>query len=181
MTTSKRGSIEHKHEGDFTNMSITDHVEKSGVLVDPEADYSGAVKKTDQAEIRLVRKLDFRIMPILWAMYFLNYVSAVAGCVIEGVTDAFSLIEMLLPRRDLMGWRMILTSRERSTILVSRFCLSGKLFILTSPFPKLTFDQISTHANPIQHAHLLETCQTLTIHVPLHDGLGCRIRLHSSC
>jgi hypothetical protein len=38
-------------------------------------DYSGAVAKTDPAEIRLVRKLDRRIMPIVWAMYFLNYVS----------------------------------------------------------------------------------------------------------
>jgi hypothetical protein len=38
-------------------------------------DYSGAVAKTDPAEIRLVRKLDRRIMPIIWAMYFLNYVS----------------------------------------------------------------------------------------------------------
>jgi hypothetical protein len=108
MTTSKHGSIEHKHEPDLNNMSVADHVEKSGVLMDPEADYSGAVKKTDQAEIRLVRKLDFRIMPILWAMYFLNYVSARAHCCVEGVINAFSLIEMLLPRRALMGWRIIL-------------------------------------------------------------------------
>ena len=66
---SKRGSIEQDEQ---VEMSVA---EKPGVLVDPEADYSGAVKKTDPAEIRLVRKLDFRIMPTLWAMYFLNYVS----------------------------------------------------------------------------------------------------------
>ncbi|EAT90622.2 hypothetical protein SNOG_02410 [Parastagonospora nodorum SN15] len=36
------------------------------------ADYSGAVAKTDPAEIALVRKLDFRIMPALFCMYFLN-------------------------------------------------------------------------------------------------------------
>ncbi|KAF9874419.1 hypothetical protein CkaCkLH20_07982 [Colletotrichum karsti] len=36
-------------------------------------DYSGAAEKADPAEIALVRKLDRRIMPILWAMYFLNY------------------------------------------------------------------------------------------------------------
>lgn len=43
------------------------------VLNDPDekGDYSGAVAKTDEAEIRLVRKLDLRIMPTLWAMYFL--------------------------------------------------------------------------------------------------------------
>lgn len=36
-------------------------------------DYSGAVEKTDPAEIALVRKLDWWIMPILWLMYWLNY------------------------------------------------------------------------------------------------------------
>ena len=40
-----------------------------------QGDYSGATAKDDPVEIKLVRKLDFRIMPILWAMYFLNYVS----------------------------------------------------------------------------------------------------------
>jgi hypothetical protein len=35
------------------------------------ADYSGAVAKTDPAEIALVRKLDMRIMPALFCMYFL--------------------------------------------------------------------------------------------------------------
>jgi hypothetical protein len=34
-------------------------------------DYSGAVKKTSPEEIRLVRKMDIRIMSTLWAMYFL--------------------------------------------------------------------------------------------------------------
>ena len=34
-------------------------------------DYSGAVAKTDPREIALVRKLDWRIMPTLFAMYFL--------------------------------------------------------------------------------------------------------------
>jgi hypothetical protein len=34
-------------------------------------DYSGAVAKTDPAEITLVRKLDMRIMPALFCMYFL--------------------------------------------------------------------------------------------------------------
>lgn len=37
-------------------------------------DYAGAQAKTDPAEIRLVRKQDLRIMPVLWFMYFLNYV-----------------------------------------------------------------------------------------------------------
>lgn len=37
-------------------------------------DYAGAQEKNDPAEIRLVRKQDLRIMPVLWFMYFLNYV-----------------------------------------------------------------------------------------------------------
>lgn len=36
-------------------------------------DYAGAVAKTDPAEIKLVRKLDLWIMPMLWLMYWLNY------------------------------------------------------------------------------------------------------------
>ena len=36
-------------------------------------DYSGATAKTDPKEIALVRKLDWWIMPILWLMYWLNY------------------------------------------------------------------------------------------------------------
>ncbi|KAL6400912.1 hypothetical protein AUP68_16630 [Ilyonectria robusta] len=42
-------------------------------LIVEGADYSGAARKTDPAEIALVRKLDRMIMPIIWAMYFLNY------------------------------------------------------------------------------------------------------------
>ncbi|KAF2211925.1 hypothetical protein CERZMDRAFT_84892 [Cercospora zeae-maydis SCOH1-5] len=36
-------------------------------------DYSGAAAKTDPKEIKLVRKLDLWIMPMLWLMYWLNY------------------------------------------------------------------------------------------------------------
>ncbi|KAH8900574.1 MFS general substrate transporter [Thozetella sp. PMI_491] len=44
------------------------------VLPDVSAvDYSGAHKKTDPKEIALVRKLDRYIMPMLWSMYWLNY------------------------------------------------------------------------------------------------------------
>lgn len=39
----------------------------------PQGDYSGAQIKTDTREIALVRKLDLWIMPILWLMYWLNY------------------------------------------------------------------------------------------------------------
>lgn len=41
---------------------------------DAQHDYAGAQAKTNRTEIRLVHKLDLRIMPVLWFMYFLNYV-----------------------------------------------------------------------------------------------------------
>jgi MFS family permease len=42
--------------------------------VEPDVrDYSGAHEKTDPREIALVRKLDWYIMPVLWLMYWLNY------------------------------------------------------------------------------------------------------------
>lgn len=59
------------------------HVEDvASIQADEKAqgDYSGATAKVDPVEIRLVRKLDFRIMPILWAMYFLNYVCISSRC-----------------------------------------------------------------------------------------------------
>ncbi|CAN9294915.1 unnamed protein product [Alternaria alternata] len=37
-------------------------------------DYTGAEAKTDPEEIALVRKIDWRLMPTLCVMYFLNYV-----------------------------------------------------------------------------------------------------------
>ncbi|CAN9291835.1 unnamed protein product [Alternaria alternata] len=41
--------------------------------VQPKVDYSGATAKTSPEEKKLVRKLDIWIMPMLWLMYWLNY------------------------------------------------------------------------------------------------------------
>jgi hypothetical protein len=59
-----------------------------------EGDYSGAVAKTDPVEIALVKKLDMRIMPILWAMYFLNYLdrNAIAQARLNGLEDDLGLV-----------------------------------------------------------------------------------------
>lgn len=48
--------------------------EKLDGMKEAQGDYSGAVRKTDAAEIALVKKLDRRMLPLLGAMYFLNYV-----------------------------------------------------------------------------------------------------------
>ncbi|KAH7081213.1 major facilitator superfamily domain-containing protein [Paraphoma chrysanthemicola] len=62
---------------------------------DAEAgDYSGAVAKTDPEEMKLVKKLDIRIMSILWAMYFLNYLdrNAIAQARLNNLEDDLGLV-----------------------------------------------------------------------------------------
>lgn len=62
---------DEKPKNEYTeNESVV--LEKGGVV--NNADYTGAEAKTDPAEIRLVRKIDWRLMPTLCIMYFLNYV-----------------------------------------------------------------------------------------------------------
>ncbi|TDZ49615.1 putative transporter [Colletotrichum trifolii] len=59
--------------GDEKLPGVLEEVE-STLKVDPTIrDYSGAHEKSDPREIALVRKLDWWIMPILWLMYWLNY------------------------------------------------------------------------------------------------------------
>lgn len=61
---------------------------------DQAGDYSGAVEKTDPAEIALVRKLDKRIMPTLWGMYFMNYLdrNAIANARLGGLEKDLGLV-----------------------------------------------------------------------------------------
>lgn len=62
--------------------AMVSHIEKDDIELNLKqdgvagvVDYAGASAKVDPVEIALVRKLDIRIMPTLWAMYFMNYVS----------------------------------------------------------------------------------------------------------
>ncbi|GKT56000.1 vitamin H transporter [Colletotrichum tofieldiae] len=82
--------LESKPNDNFVEMSTED--EKSGVL-QPGADYSGAVAKSSPEEIALVRKLDLRIMPTLWCMYFLNYLdrNAIAQARLDGLETDLGL------------------------------------------------------------------------------------------
>lgn len=68
--------------GEQRSQTPEEKVNSASHLEDPESlmkekledvDYSGAATKSDPTEIALVRKLDMRIMPTLWAMYFMNY------------------------------------------------------------------------------------------------------------
>lgn len=84
-----------------------------GGHVGTAGDYSGAVAKVDPKEIALVRKLDLRIMPTLWCMYFMNYVrirtaqlevhrliryiqldrNAIANARLNGLEDSLGLVK----------------------------------------------------------------------------------------
>ncbi|KAL4992197.1 major facilitator superfamily domain-containing protein [Aspergillus falconensis] len=84
--------VPEKHTDSFVEHaqpSAFDDEKASG----PQADYSGAVTKTDPREIKLVRKLDMRVMPIVWAMYFLNYVdrNAIASARLNGLEKDLGL------------------------------------------------------------------------------------------
>jgi hypothetical protein len=52
-------------------LHLEDAVGDDGKNTIPSGDYSGAVAKTDAIEIALIRKLDLRITPTLFVMYFL--------------------------------------------------------------------------------------------------------------
>jgi hypothetical protein len=73
-TASTEKNISKTHIEDCESISTPPDL-KSEAITPAVGDYSGAVAKSDPVEIALVKKLDWRIMPTLWCMYFLNYVS----------------------------------------------------------------------------------------------------------
>ncbi|KFA71228.1 hypothetical protein S40288_03857 [Stachybotrys chartarum IBT 40288] len=88
-----KNNTEQKPEENRVEMQ-SEPLEKGVGIMGEVADYSGAVKKTSAEEIRLVRKLDFRIMPTLWAMYFLNYLdrNAIAQARLNDLEDHLGLV-----------------------------------------------------------------------------------------
>ncbi|TEA22084.1 putative transporter [Colletotrichum sidae] len=88
----RQHDLESKPNDNFVEVSNGED-EKGGVL-DPGADYSGAVAKSSPEEIALVRKLDWRIMPTLWCMYFLNYLdrNAIAQARLGGLEKDLGLV-----------------------------------------------------------------------------------------
>ena len=96
-------------------------------------DYSGAHEKTDPKEIALVRKLDWWIMPILWLMYWLNYlVRLVAPCYAMAAypTSRTGMRSLLL---DSTLLRRISTSLLLSTRPVFPFCSSNTSSLASQP------------------------------------------------
>ncbi|KAI4721729.1 major facilitator superfamily transporter [Aureobasidium sp. EXF-10727] len=64
-----------KDLGEKPTVSMVEDIGTDDDLKKPQVkkDYSGVAEKTDPAEIALVKKLDRWIMPMLWGMYWLNY------------------------------------------------------------------------------------------------------------
>lgn len=85
-----------------SGVSQLEYAESDQAGANGQTDYSGARAKTDPAEIALVRKLDRRILPMIWAMYFLNYVSLVVldDAIIFLMHEYCSLTDQQLPRHD---------------------------------------------------------------------------------
>jgi hypothetical protein len=69
-TTTRNADLEKNSSLQIDDVSSSEKDLKLDTPVDG-ADYTGAVGKTDPEEIALVRKLDYRIMPSLFCMYFL--------------------------------------------------------------------------------------------------------------
>lgn len=90
-----------------------------------QKDYSGVAAKTDPAEIALVKKLDRWIMPMLWGMYWLNYLdrNAIALARLNDLEEDLNLT----PTRRLQIQTMISkqsTDHKQSTLPVSAFSSS---------------------------------------------------------
>ncbi|KAF2876434.1 MFS transporter [Massariosphaeria phaeospora] len=107
-------------------------------------DYSGAHEKTDPREIALVKKLDRWIMPMLWSMYWLNYLdrNAIALARINdieedlGITDTqYSTCVSILFVGYLLGQipsNMFLTRTRPSRYMASAMMLWAVVSALTA-------------------------------------------------
>jgi hypothetical protein len=84
-----------KHFDEKDNGAV--HMEDPEASIKAEStqvlDYAGATAKTNPVEIALVRKLDLRIMPALWAMYFMNYLdrNAIANARLNNLEENLGL------------------------------------------------------------------------------------------
>jgi hypothetical protein len=83
-------------------------------------DYSGVAAKTDPAEIALVKKLDRWIMPMLWGMYWLNYLdrNAIALARLNDLEEDLNLTPTRTSRSTTTNSKHI-TNHKQNTLPVS--------------------------------------------------------------
>ncbi|PSN70344.1 MFS general substrate transporter [Corynespora cassiicola Philippines] len=91
MANSREVDLEKTSTLQIEDFSSSEKDVKAGVQ---RGDYSGAAEKTDPKEIALVKKLDYRIMPTLFAMYFLNKLdqNAIANARLNDLEDDLGLV-----------------------------------------------------------------------------------------
>ncbi|KAI2474949.1 MFS transporter [Pyrenophora tritici-repentis] len=132
-----------------------------------KVDYSGAYEKTDPREIALVRKLDKWIMPMLWSMYWLNYLDRNA---------------IALARLDDLEEDLNLTSTQYQTctstgLLLTRFFLGvteapyypGAVYMLSMFY---TRKEVATRIAILYTGNILATAFAGLIAAGIFHGLG---------
>ncbi|RYP03216.1 hypothetical protein DL764_005297 [Monosporascus ibericus] len=93
-TTPQRSSEQAEEKPNACSKDSVIMDEKPATTEGEVVDYTGTRKKTDPVEIALVRKLDWRIMPTLCIMYFLNYVdrNAIAQARLNGLEEDLNML-----------------------------------------------------------------------------------------
>lgn len=78
---------------DVEEKGHSDHLEKHDTHIFSAVDETGTHKKIDPAEIKLVKKLDWIILPILWIMYWFNYLdrNAITVARLDGLEKELNL------------------------------------------------------------------------------------------
>lgn len=116
----------------------------AGEPVKGKADYSGFAQKSDPAEIKLVRKMDIRIMLSLWSMYWLNYLdrNAIALARLSSLEDDLGLtdtqyqtcVSILFVGYIIFGIpsNMLITRVRPSTFLVGVMMLWAVISVCTA-------------------------------------------------
>ncbi|EMR69378.1 putative mfs transporter protein [Eutypa lata UCREL1] len=87
---SMRGEVEILHEN-FVDVDVDDDPKKNV----QQPDRFGSFAKVDPKEIALVKKLDWHMMPILWLMYFLNFLdrNAIVNGKLNNLTEELGSVE----------------------------------------------------------------------------------------
>lgn len=125
-----------------------------------QLDYSGAHAKVDPAEIKLVKKLDRWIMPMLWAMYWLNYLdrNAIALARLDNLEDELGISDSQYATCvSILFVGYIAMQVPSSTLIFVTPCSSTPLLTLSLPY-----------------RHAVDSRSDILVHGRLHAPVGYR-------
>ncbi|KAH7002775.1 major facilitator superfamily domain-containing protein [Fusarium venenatum] len=117
-----------KHTLDVEEKGQCHHLEKHDTQILTGVDDTGAHSKIDPAEIKLVRKLDRIILPMLWIMYWFNYLDRNAITVAR--LDDFEK-ELNLTSTEYQTY-MLMTRIRPSFFMSGAMCLWAVVSTLTA-------------------------------------------------